>query len=106
VQAGDEGGVRVELTSQARARFSDAEVHYRRMHQSPNDDGPVNASSGDASDERPHLTRRRSDSSDSGTASSTSSSSSSSSSDSDAPVPHHRVAVNEDGSPISGSGPQ
>lgn len=103
VHPGDEDDVRVDLAAQARARFSDAEVHYRRMHMSPTEDAR-----GNDTDDRPHLTRARSSSGDS-TSSSTSSSDalpSGSSSSSDTPTPHHRVAVNEDGTPISGSGPQ
>lgn len=103
VHPGDEDDVRVDLAPQARARFSDAEVHYRRMHMAPTDGASTDA------DDRPHLTRKpHGDSGDSisSSSSSTDAASSNSSSSSDAPTLHHRVAVNEDGTPISGSGPE
>jgi VWFA-related protein len=101
---GDEGDVRVDLAPQARSRFSDAEVHYRRMHMAPADDASTGNAPADDGDERPHLTRRPH--SDSGNSTASSSSDASSSNGSDAPIPHHHVAVNEDGTPISGSGPR
>jgi VWFA-related protein len=110
VQAGEMGDVRVDLAPQSRGRFEDAEVHYRRMHMSASDDARSDDTrSGDAddADARPHLTRARSSSgSSTSSASSPADASSNSSSGSDAPIPHHHVAVNEDGTPISGSGPQ
>jgi VWFA-related protein len=107
VHPGDEDDVRVDLAPQARARFSDAEVHYRRMHMGSSDDSPAVDARNDDTDERPHLTRKPHSDSSNSTASSSSDAPSlnSSSGSSDAPIPHHRVAVNEDGTPISGSGP-
>jgi VWFA-related protein len=84
VQPGQERDIVVELAPAARRRFSDAEVRYRRMFQSPNggrDDTPV------------HVTRAPGDSGSSTPAAT--------SADSDT-APHRRhVAVNEDGTAIT-----
>lgn len=107
VQPGEEGDVRVDLTAQTRGRFSDAEVHYRRMHMGSSDDTRTDAARTDDSDERPHLTRGHPNSGGSTAGSSADAPAlNSSSRSSDAPLPHHHVAVNEDGTPISGSGPR
>jgi VWFA-related protein len=104
LRPGDEDDVRVELAPQARARFSDAEVHYRRTHMAPSDN---DARTTDADDDRPHLSRRPQGASGNANAASSSDAGSlNSSSSSDAPTPHRHVAVNEDGTPISGSGPE
>jgi VWFA-related protein len=93
VRAGDEGNIAVDLAPDARRRFSDAEVHYRRTRMSSTDDRVDR-------DERPHITRATSDGGSSTPASSASSSSSSS--DSDSSTTHRRrVAVNEDGSSVT-----
>lgn len=115
VDPGDEGDVRVDLAPQTRARFEDAEVHYRRMHMSSSDDADggrphitrANSDDGPTGDDAPpRLTRRpHSAGADTSVSSPADSASTSSSSGSDAPIPHHHVAVNEDGTPISGSGP-
>jgi hypothetical protein len=91
VQPGEERNIQVDLSPDARRRFSDAEVHYRRMRMS----------SDDARDNAPiKVTLAPSDSNY------PTSTSSSSSTDSDAPVTHHRrVAVNEDGTPIGSTEP-
>jgi VWFA-related protein len=109
-QAGQDP-IAVDLSQQARVRYPDAEVHYRRtsMSGSSTTDSGGSTSRGsqrDDDDDRPHLRRGRSDP---GSASSAGSSSSNSGvnsvSDSDAatpPTPRRRVAVNEDGTVISG----
>jgi VWFA-related protein len=91
VQPGEERNIQVDLSPDARRRFSDAEVHYRRMRMSSDDDR----------DNAPtKVTRAPSDSNY------PTSTSSSSSTDSDAPVTHRRrVAVNEDGTPIGSTEP-
>jgi VWFA-related protein len=91
VQPGQERDIAVDLAPDARRRFSDAEVHYRRTSQSSN--------GGRDRDDLPHITRAPSDS---GYSTSSSSSSSSSSTNSDSSTPRRRpVAVNEDGTAIS-----
>ncbi|MBV9771358.1 MAG: VWA domain-containing protein [Bryobacterales bacterium] len=88
VQPGQERNIEVDLAPDARRRYSDAEVHYRRTSMSGNgsrDAAPV------------HITRAPSDSD----YSTPSSSSSSTDSDSSTPVHHRRVAVNQDGTSIS-----
>jgi len=109
MRAGDEDNVQVDLAADARRRFSDADVRYRRTRMSPAND----AAAGDDSDDRPHLTRRSRNNGDATSSSSSSasssgaSSSSNLSSDSDSSTTHHRpVAVNEDGTAISGPDPQ
>jgi VWFA-related protein len=84
VRPGEERNIEVDLAPETRRRFSDAEVRYRRTRMSPADDR----------DNTPvHITRAPGDDSRS-TPSAT---------DSDTPTPHHRrVAVNEDGSAVSG----
>jgi VWFA-related protein len=85
VQPGQERNIQADLTPEARRRYPDAEVRYRRIYMSPTggrEASPVN------------VTRAPSDSgypapSASGTDSSTSA------------VRRRRVAVNEDGSPIA-----
>jgi VWFA-related protein len=91
-----ERDIEVDLSADARRRFSDADVHYRRIHMT-NDQ--------DAGDERPHITRSTGGGS-SNSSGSSSSSSSASDSDSSSTTHRRRVAVNEDGSTISGPDPQ
>lgn len=86
-QGGLARNVEVDLAPQARSRFSDAEVHYRRTSQS---------SDGDRDNAPVRVTRAPSDS-DAGSSNSPANSSSSG----DNATPHRRrVAVNEDGSAI------
>lgn len=99
--AGQERNIQVDLAPQTRSRFQDAEVRYRRTSMASNndrDDAPVT------------LRRSRGNDSDYSTSSSSASSSSSSSDSSSdtttTPTHHHPVAVNEDGSAISGPDPQ
>jgi VWFA-related protein len=91
VQPGQERNIEADLAPEARRRFSDAEVRYRRTHMSPandRDNAPV------------RVTRAPSDSGGSSTAAA-------SSTDSDTPAPRRRrVAVNEDGSAITPPDPQ
>lgn len=96
VQPGQERNIEVDLSPEARRRFSDADVRYRRTHMS---------STGDRDNTPVRVTRAPADS---GYSTSSSSSASSSSGDSDTPAPahHRRVAVNEDGSPVSGPDPR
>jgi VWFA-related protein len=86
VQPGQERNIQVDLSADARRRFSDAEVRYRRTSMS-NTDGR------DAGPTK--VTRAPSDSglSDSSTAATGSSTPT---------APRRRVAVNEDGTPVSG----
>jgi VWFA-related protein len=87
VQPGQERNIAVDLTADARARYRDAEVRYRRASNLSNGSG-----TGDTGPIR--VTRAPSDSGYSTT--------SGSSTDSSAPAIHRRrVAVNEDGSPIA-----
>lgn len=91
VQPGEERNISVELAPEARRRFADAEVRYRRAFQSGNNGHE---------DTLPHITRAPSDSS-------SQTRTSSASADSDSTTSHRRrVAVNEDGTAISPSGPQ
>jgi hypothetical protein len=89
VQPGEERNIEVDLTPEARRRFSDAEVRYRRAYMSPSssrDTGPTK------------ITRAPSDSP---------SSSADPATDSGASTVHRRrVAVNEDGTPIATPNPQ
>ena len=89
VQPGQERNIEVDLALEARLRFSDAEVLYRRTHMSSDNDresAPLK------------VTRAPIDSSYSTSAASSSD---------DTPAAHHRrVAVNEDGSPITAPDPQ
>ncbi len=88
-QPGLARNVEVDLAPQARSRFADAEVHYRRTSQS---------STGDRDNAPMRITRAPSDNIDSGVSTSPSSNSSSTG---DSTTPHRRrVAVNEDGSAI------
>jgi VWFA-related protein len=83
VQPGQERNIEVDLTPEARHRYSDAEVRYRRTSMSGN---------GDAAPLK--VTRAPADNGYSTPSSSTA--------DSDAPAVHHRrVAVNEDGTVIA-----
>ena len=93
-RAGDDRNITVDLTSDARSRFRDAEVRYRRAFQSGNHDRDR--------DDTPTLTRRRQTDPEYSTSSpSISSSSSGSSSDySTSTKRRKRGPVNEDGSPI------
>ncbi len=95
VQPGEERNIQVDLSSDARRRFSDAEVRYRRMRMSSDsdrDNAPIK------------VTRAPSDSDYSTSNSNTNSSSSSTGSDT--PTTHRRrVAVNEDGTPIDSTEP-
>jgi VWFA-related protein len=92
VRPGEERNIQVDLAPEARRRFSDAEVRYRRAFQSTNSDRD--------SDSAPvHITRAPVDSGSSNTTAD-------SSSDSSTPTTHRRrAAVNEDGSSVSGPGP-
>lgn len=88
VQPGQERNIAVDLAPDARRRYRDAEVRYRRtsMSSTGGDSAPV------------QVTRAPSDSGYS--------TPSASDTDSSAPAaPHHRVAVNEDGSPITAPSP-
>jgi VWFA-related protein len=91
VQPGQERNIEVDLTPEARRRFSDAEVRYRRAYATPTggrDSGPVK------------VTRAPSDDVYTPPASSDTT-------DSSAPTVHRRrVAVNEDGTAISSPDPQ
>jgi hypothetical protein len=85
VQPGQERNIEVDLMADARRRYSDAEVRYRRTSMSSNgsrDVAPVNVTR--APGETVH-----------------SSPSESNSDSSSPPIRRRRVAVNEDGSPIS-----
>ncbi len=89
VQPGQERNIVVDLTPEARGRYRDAEVRYRRAS---------NLSKGSGSDDRDNaptkVTRAPSNNGYS--------TPSASSADPDAPPVHHRrVAVNEDGTPIA-----
>jgi len=90
VQPGQERNIEVDLAPEARRRFSDAEVRYRRTHMSSTNDrdnAPV------------HVTRAPSDSNYPAPAAAAT--------DSDTPAPHRRrVAVNEDGTAIATPDPQ
>jgi len=92
VQPGQERNIQVDLAPEARRRFPDAEVRYRRAFQSSSpagdrDTGPI------------RVTRAPSDSADSAPAASTT--------DSGTPTVHRRrVAVNEDGTAITSPDPQ
>jgi VWFA-related protein len=92
-----EQDIEVDLAADARRRFSDADVHYRRIHLT--DDR-------DAGDERPHITRSPGGSGSSNSSASSNSSTSVSDPDSSTPAHRKRVAVNEDGTAISGPDPQ
>jgi len=84
VQPGLERNIEVDLTADARARYRDAEVRYRRRSMSSNDAGdnaPMKVTRAPADHGYP--------------------ASSDSSADSGTPVHRRRVAVNEDGSPIA-----
>jgi VWFA-related protein len=87
VQAGQERNIQVDLAPEARRRFSDAEVRYRRTSMSSTggrDSAPI------------HITRAPSDSGYSTPSPSTDSA------DPSTPATHRRrVAVNEDGTPIA-----
>jgi VWFA-related protein len=85
VQPGQERNIQVDLTPEARQRYRDAEVRYRRTFMS---------SAGGRESEPPHITRAPSNNGYSVP--------SVSGSDSDTPaVPRRRVPVNEDGTPIT-----
>jgi VWFA-related protein len=88
VQPGDERNIQVDLSPEARRRFSDAEVRYRRAYMS---------SHGDRENTPVKVTHAPSDNSYP-----TSSSSAADAPDSNATPTHHkRVAVNEDGTAVS-----
>ncbi len=89
VTPGQERNIVVDLSPDARRRYPDADVHYRRAYMSGNREG----------ENGPALVRRASDARDSAQPVSATPSSDGSSS---GPVPMHRrrVAVNQDGSPI------
>ena len=80
------GHIAVDLSADARRRFSEAEVRYRRTSQSVDQD---------RDSDLPHVTRAQPDSTPQTSASGTTSQ----------PTRKRRVAVNEDGSPVSGPGP-
>ncbi len=87
VEAGQERNIVVDLSPQARRRYSDAEVRFRRTSMASKPGGDVDAAP-------VHITRAPRDSG--------SAAPSDSSTDSSAPAVHRRrVAVNEDGSPIA-----
>jgi VWFA-related protein len=86
VQPGQERNIEVDLTPDARARYRDAEVRYRRTSMSSNGSG---ADSGPTKITRAPADNGYSTTSASGTDSSTPT------------VRRRRVAVNEDGSPIA-----
>ncbi len=93
VQAGQERNIEVDLSPEARRRFSDAEVRYRRAFQSSSgarDSGPT------------RITRAPGD----GTYSAPDSSSPVTTDSSTPTVHRRRVAVNEDGTPITSPDPQ
>jgi len=95
VQPGQERNIEVDLAPEARRRFSDAEVRYRRTFQSSNGASP--AGGRDAGPAQ--VTRALIDGADPAA--------SSAASDSGAPAVHrHRVAVNEDGTAIAPPDPQ
>jgi VWFA-related protein len=84
IQPGQERNIEVDLTPEGRRRYRDAEVRYRRAYMS---------STGGRDTAPAQVTRAPSD-----TGYSTSSASGT---DSTTPAPRRRVAVNEDGSPIT-----
>lgn len=88
VQPGQERNIEVDLAPEARRRFSDAEVRYRRAYMSPSnrDAGPSK------------ITRAPSDSPSNNADPATDSGAST--------VHRRRVAVNEDGTPIATPNPQ
>jgi hypothetical protein len=88
VQPGDERNIQVDLSPEARRRFSDAEVRYRRAYMS---------SKGDQQNTPVKVTRAPSDSGYSTPSSTVSDVPASSST----PTHHKRVAVNEDGTAVS-----
>jgi VWFA-related protein len=91
VQPGQERNIEVDLSPEARRRFSDAEVRYRRAYMSPGG----NRETGPA-----QVTRAPSDTGYSAPASSDTT-------DASTPAVHHRrVAVNEDGTAIASPDPQ
>ena len=91
VQPGQERNIEVDLTPEARRRFSDAEVRYRRAYATPTggrDSGPVKVTRAPSDDV--YTPPASSDTTDSST-----------------PTVHRRrVAVNEDGTAISSPDPQ
>jgi len=91
VQPGQERNIEVDLTPEARRRFSDAEVRYRRAYATPTggrDSGPVRVTRAPSDDV--YTPPASSDTTDSST-----------------PTVHRRrVAVNEDGTAISSPDPQ
>jgi VWFA-related protein len=90
VQPGQERDIQVDLTPEIRRRFADAEVRYRRTSMSNSDGRGARTTK---------VTRAPSDS--------VYSDSSTSTTDSSAPTVHRRrVAVNEDGTPITPQDPQ
>ena len=88
VQPGQERNIQVDLSPEARRRFSDAEVRYRRAYMSPN---------GDRENAPVKVTRAPSDSGYSPSSSSASDAANSNAT----PTHHRRVAVNEDGSAVT-----
>jgi VWFA-related protein len=90
VQPGQERNIEVELAPDARRRFPDAQVLYRRAYTSPTDNRDR--------DSRPTLTRAPIDSGSSTPAAPAADSSTPS-------TPRRRVAVNEDGTAITTQGP-
>jgi VWFA-related protein len=86
VQPGQERNIVVDLTAEARHRYSDAEIRYRRTSQLSNGSGSGERDAGPTK-----ITRAPADNSYPASAA-----------DPDAPPVHRRrVAVNEDGSPIA-----
>ena len=91
VQPGQERNIEVDLAPEARRRFEDAEVRYRRSYMSP---------AGNRDNAPTQVTRAPIDSPDSTPASSATT-------DPGTPTVHHRhVAVNEDGTAITSPDPQ
>ena len=91
VAPGQERNIVVDLSPEARRRYPDAEVHYRRAYMSGNSDR----------DHGPTIVRHAP--ADPDYSAPATSVSRSTSSDDPAPTRRRRVAVNEDGSPISGT---
>jgi len=83
VQPGQERNIQVDLTPEARLRYRDAEVRYRRAYMSSGGGTtPVSVTRAPSDNAYP--------------------ASSASDADSSVPVLHRRTAVNEDGSPVAG----
>ncbi len=93
VVPGQEHNIVVDLSADARRRYPDADVHYRRAYMSGNHDR----------DDTPTLVRRAPADAGSATPSVSSAPASAVSNDAPATTRRRRVAVNQDGSPIATS---